>query len=57
MKIKCVKSGGFMGNQLTCTIEFDELDPVEQIKGHRSGYGTDKGIDNVHVQQTSEWRS
>ena len=30
MIIKCEKSGGFMGNQMSCTIEFDELNPAEK---------------------------
>ena len=33
-------------------INYDDSDPVEQIKDHRSGYGTDKGIDAVGYQAT-----
>ncbi|MEH6407140.1 MAG: hypothetical protein V7767_07655 [Leeuwenhoekiella sp.] len=30
MKIVCMKTGGFMGSQLSCVIELDELSPVEK---------------------------
>ncbi len=34
-------------------INYDEADPVEQIKDKRGGQGTDKGIDAVGYQATS----
>ncbi|MCZ6538640.1 MAG: glutathione-independent formaldehyde dehydrogenase [Chloroflexi bacterium] len=34
-------------------INYDEADPVEQIKDRRDGQGTDKGIDAVGYQATS----
>ena len=34
-------------------INYDEADPVEQIKSRRNGEGTDKGIDAVGYQATS----
>ena len=34
-------------------INYDEADPVEQIKERRGGQGTDKGIDAVGYQATS----
>lgn len=34
-------------------INYDESDPVEQIKARRGGAGTDKGIDAVGYQATS----
>ena len=34
-------------------INYDEADPVEQIKAKRGGKGTDKGIDAVGYQATS----
>ena len=34
-------------------INYDESDPVEQIKSRRGGAGTDKGIDAVGYQATS----
>ena len=34
-------------------INYDEADPVEQIKDRRGGQGTDKGVDAVGYQATS----
>ena len=31
MKIKCIKSGGFMGRELICEIDTDELNTAEKI--------------------------
>ena len=30
MKIKCIKSGGFMGQEFSCEIDMDELNTAEK---------------------------